>query len=215
MASSPRGPRPRGHERAVGISERAYRSLLRTYPRELRDEYGEEMARCFEDLCREELEDSGGGLGLAALWARTLPELLYTALKERSTMLARNAYRAAVGVALAAAFILVWMNLAVGVIGTEDDLANLMYVGVLTVGIIGAIIARFRPHEMARALFATGLAQALVAVIVLIFGLGSSWSGPGEILAVNGFFVALFVGSAMLFRHAGREQTPAGAGQEG
>src|SRR5215207_8090655 len=31
-----------------------------------------------------------------------------------------SAYRAAVGVALAAAFILVWMNLAVGIIGTED-----------------------------------------------------------------------------------------------
>jgi hypothetical protein len=120
-----------------------------------------------------------------------------------------TAYRAAVGVALAAAFILVWLNLAVGVIGTEDDLANLMYVGVLAVGIIGAIIARFQPHGMARALFATALAQALVAAIALIFGLGSPWGGPGEILALNGFFVALFVGSAWLFRYAAREQLPA------
>jgi hypothetical protein len=267
--ASPRGPRPRGHERAVGTSERAYRSLLRAYPRELRDGYGDEMARCFRDLCREELED-GGGLGLATLWARTLPELFYSALKERSTMLDRNAYRsvvgvalatafillipllaewawnladfviagalifgtgltyvlaarkagniayrAAVGVALAAALILVWINLAVGIIGTEDELANLMYVGVLAVGIIGAIIARFRPHGMARALFATALAQALVAVIVLIFGLGLPWSPPVEILALNGFFVSLFVGSAWLFRNAAREQTPAGAGREG
>jgi hypothetical protein len=267
--ASPRGPRPRGHERAVGTSERVYRSLLRAYPREFRDEYGDEMARCFRDLCREELED-GGGLGLAALWAHTLPELLYTALKERSTMLARNAYRSvvgvalatafillipllaapawsladfviagallvgtgltyvlvarkagniayrfAVGVALAAAFILDWLNLAVGVIGTSGDPANVMYVGVLAVGIIGAIIARFQPPGMARALFATALAQALVAVIALIFGLGSSLSPPVEILALNGFFVALFVGSAWLFRYAAREQTPAGAGPEG
>jgi hypothetical protein len=36
-----------------------------------------------------------------------------------------------------------------------------------------------------------------------------------EILGLNGFFGALFVGSALLFRHAGRERTPAGAGQEG
>jgi hypothetical protein len=275
MASSPREQRPsRGHERAVGTSERAYRSLLRAYPRELRDGYGEEMARCFRDLCREALGD-GGGLGLAALWARTLPELLYSALKERSTMLNRNtyrsvggvalaaafilawidlavttieepdglammapigffavpvigaviayketktqgtAYRAAVGVALAVAFLLAWVNLAVGIIGSEDDLANLMYVGVLAVGIVGAIIARFRPHGMARALFATALAQATVAVIALIFGLGLPWSPPVEILAVNGFFVALFVGSALLFRYAGREQPAAGAGPEG
>jgi hypothetical protein len=212
--ASPRGPRPRGQDRAVVASERAYRSLLRAYPRELRVEYGDEMARCFRDLCRGELED-GGGLGLAALWARTLPELFYTALKERSSMLARNAYRAAVGVALAAAFVLVWLSLGVGIIGADGDLANLMYFGVLAVGTMGAIVARFRPRGMVRALFATAFAQALVAAIALIFGLGLPWSPPLEILVLNGFFVALFVGSALLFRHAGREHTPAGAGQEG
>ena len=261
--ASPGGPRPGGRGRALGTSERAYRSLLRAYPRELRDEYGEEMASLFRDMCREELEE-GGGLGLAALWARTLPESLYTALKERSTMLARNAYRsvagvalatafillipllaawawsladfvfagalifgtglasvlaarkagntayrAAVGVALAAAFILVWVTGAVGIIGSEDNNANLMYFGVLAVGIIGAIVARLRPRGMARALFATALAQASVAGIVLIFGLGLPWSPPLEILALNGFFVALFLGSAWLFRNAAREQPPA------
>jgi hypothetical protein len=267
--ASPRGPRPREHERAVGTSEWVYRSLLLAYPRELRDEYGEEMARCFRQLCREELED-GGGLSLAALWAHTLPELFYTALKERSTMLNRNAYRsvvgvalatafilllpllaewpwtladfvfagalifgtgltfvlvarkagniayrAAVGVALAAALLLVWLTGAVGIIGSEDNNANVMYFGVLAIGIIGAIIARFQPHGMARALFATTLAQALVAVIALIIGLGSTGSPPVEILALNGFFVALFVGSALLFRYAARERTPAGAEPEG
>ncbi len=126
-----------------------------------------------------------------------------------------SAYRAAVGVALAAAFILIWVNGAVGIIGSEDNDANLMYGGVLAIGVIGALIARFEPHGMARALFATALAQALVAVIALIAGLGSPGSGPLEILILNGFFVALFVGSAWLFRHAAREQPPAGAGPEG
>jgi len=125
------------------------------------------------------------------------------------------AYRAAVGVAVATALLIVWMNLAVGIIGTEDNPANLMYIGVLAVGIIGALIARFQPHGMARALFATALAQAFVAVIALIAGLGSPGSGPLEIVALNGFFAALFVGSAWLFRKAAREQPPAGAGLEG
>lgn len=125
------------------------------------------------------------------------------------------AYRAAVGVALAAALLLVWINLAVGVIGTEDNPANLMYIGVLAVGLIGAVIARFQPHGMARALFATALAQALVAVIALIAGMGYPWSGPLEIMGLNGFFVALFVGSAWLFRKSAREQPPAGAGPAG
>ena len=125
-------------------------------------------------------------------------------------------YRAAVAVALAAAFLLVWITGAVGIIGDSGDPANTMYIGVLAVGIVGAIVARLRPHAMARALFATALAQASVAVIALIFGLGSG-NPPGVlgILILNGFFVGLFVGSALLFRNAGREQPPAGAGQEG
>ena len=113
-----------------------------------------------------------------------------------------SAYRAAVGVALAAAFILIWVNGAVGIIGSEDNDANLMYGGVLAIGVIGALIARFESHGMARALFATALAQALVTVIALIAGLGSPWSGPGEILFLNGFFVALWLTSAWLFRKA-------------
>ena len=113
------------------------------------------------------------------------------------------AYRAGVGVALAAAFLLVWMNLAVGLIGNEEDPANLMYGGVLAVGFIGAFIARFQPHGMARALFATALTQALVAVIALIAGWGSTgpiW--PRGILMATGFFVALWLGSAWLFQKA-------------
>jgi hypothetical protein len=122
-----------------------------------------------------------------------------------------NVYRAAVGVALAAAFILVWMNLAVGIIGSEDNPANLMYGGVLAVGIIGAVIARFRSHGMARALVATALAQAAVAVIALIAGLGDPASGPLELSVLNGFFLALWLMSAWLFRKAAREQGPVGA----
>jgi hypothetical protein len=125
------------------------------------------------------------------------------------------AYRAAVGVALAAALLLVWMNLAVGVIGEPDDLANVMYVGVLAVGFVGAGIARFRPNGMARALLATALAQALVAVIALIAGKHQlPLSSVSEILGLNGFFVALFIGSAWLFRHAARKQPPVDAGPQ-
>jgi hypothetical protein len=118
------------------------------------------------------------------------------------TRINSTAYRSAIGVALAAAFILVWLSLGVGIIGKDGDPANLMYFGVLAVGIIGAIIARLQPHGMARALFATVLAQALVAAIALIAGLGLPWSGPAEILVLNGCFIALFAGSAWLFRRA-------------
>ena len=115
-----------------------------------------------------------------------------------------KAYRAAVGVALAAAFILVWMNLAVGIIGSEDNPANLIYGAVLAIGIIGALTARFQAEGMARALVATALAQALAGVIAVI-------AGSGYTLILTAFFVALWVTSAGLFRKAARERTVAGA----
>jgi hypothetical protein len=117
------------------------------------------------------------------------------------------AYRLAAGLALGAALLLVWINLAVGIIGSEDEPANLLYGGVLAVGLIGAILARFQPQGMARALLATATAQVLVAVIALAAGWGAgSTNWPLPLLAITGFFVALFGGSALLFRQAARER---------
>ena len=115
--------------------------------------------------------------------------LTYELVARRARKAGNTAYRAAVGVAVATALILVWMNLAVGIIGNEENPANLMYGGVLAVGIIGALIARFQPQGMARALFATALAQMLVAVIALITGWGSTgpiWPRVGLAVSESG-----------------------------
>ncbi len=113
-----------------------------------------------------------------------------------------TAYRAGIGLAVVTGFLLVWINLAVGIIGDEGDSANLMYVCVLLVAIIGAIAARFRAQGMSRALVATAIATALVAVIILIAGLGYGAS------ILTGFFSALWLASAWLFRKAARDQGP-------
>jgi hypothetical protein len=124
-------------------------------------------------------------------------------------MTANNAYRAGIGVALAAAFILIWINLAVGIIGREDDPANLMYGGVLALGLIGAAIVRFRARGMVLALAAMAIAQTFVAAVALITGLGYPASPPLELLLLNGFFAALWLTSAWLMRKAAREQASA------
>jgi hypothetical protein len=116
------------------------------------------------------------------------------------------AYRAATGVAVAAALLLVWFNLAVGLIGAEDNPANLMYLGVLAVGATGAYLARWRSQGMALALLATALAQALVGAIAGGFALGAPGTGPRELILLNGIFVVLFIGSAWLFRLAARQR---------
>lgn len=115
------------------------------------------------------------------------------------------AYRFGVGVAVSAAFLLIWVNLAVGIIGSEDDPANLMFAGVLFVAVSGAFVARFRSDGMARAMIAAAMAQGLVGVIALVWRLGAaSEAWPRPILVLTTFFCALWLGSAWLFDRAGR-----------
>jgi hypothetical protein len=107
----------------------------------------------------------------------------------------RHAYRAALGVALAAGFLHLWINLAVGIIGHEENPANLIYVAVIVVAVVGAALARFRPMGMARAMVAAAIAQVLVFAVALAAGLG--FTGP-----ITVFFAALWLISASLFRKA-------------
>lgn len=113
-----------------------------------------------------------------------------------------KAYPLALGAAAASTLILLWLAAGVGIIGADGDRANMMYLGVLAVGVVGALIARLRPLGMARTLLAMAVAHAVVGVIALIAQLGEPYSGPLEILGLTGFFVVLFVGSAWLFRQA-------------
>jgi hypothetical protein len=120
------------------------------------------------------------------------------------------AYRAAVGIAFAAGFLLAWGNF---VQMADVTPAAAMYFGVPIVGLVGAALARLRPKGMARALFATAIAQALVLVAALIILITrnpqiTSWTAP-EVRGFGGnaFFVMLFVASALLFRKAGREES--------
>lgn len=111
-------------------------------------------------------------------------------------MTGSSTYRVAVGVAITAAFLLIWINLAVGIIGTERNPANLIFAGVLVIGIVGALISRFRPSGMARTMIATALAKASVAVIALFM----AWDKEAVISPM--IFAALWLTSARLFRKA-------------
>jgi hypothetical protein len=116
-------------------------------------------------------------------------------------------YRAAVGVAVATALFLVWANLAVGLIGSEDNPANGMYMVVLAIGFLGAIITRLQPRGMSRVLFIMAFAHGIITVIALITRLHlSPESSVIEIIGVNGFFAVLWSASALLFRNVNKEQ---------
>ncbi len=112
-------------------------------------------------------------------------------------------YRMGAGVAVLTGLSLIWSNLAVGLLGSEDNPANLMYFGVFAVGVIGAFIAHFRPRGMTLVMITMALAQGLVALIALMIGIQHL---PDQsmtmVVMVNGFFMVLFLLSAMLFKHA-------------
>lgn len=128
------------------------------------------------------------------------------------TLLARlgnnRPYRLAVGVAVGAGLLLVWANLAVGLVGSEHNPANLLFGSVLVVALGGAFVARFRPLGMSRAMFAAALTYVMVAAMALfIWPPAAANAEPAanlpNVLVANGVFAALWVVSGWLFRRAG------------
>lgn len=110
-------------------------------------------------------------------------------------------YRGAYAIAVAAGFLLVWVNLAVGFLGDEDNPANLMFLAVLAVAIGGAIVARGRAGGMSRAMAAGAIVQLAVALIALGAGLASpGLKGLHEVAMGTILFGALWLASARLFR---------------
>lgn len=125
---------------------------------------------------------------------------------------APSVYRFAVATAVGACLLLGWGNLAVGLIGNEENPASLLYLAVPAVGLVGAGISRFHPAGMARTALVMAIVQALVPFVAMaiwrpVFAAGPETAGVVRVLMLNGFFVALFAASALMFRKAA-EPTP-------
>lgn len=113
------------------------------------------------------------------------------------------AYTMAAGLALAATFLLLWISGAVGIIGSEQDDVNMLFLGVLAVALLGSIGALFRPTGMALAMVAAAIAQACVPVAGWAFwpeSRDSIWQP--EVVVLTGFFTGMWLVSAWLFRKA-------------
>ena len=121
----------------------------------------------------------------------------------------KTSYRLGLAVAIFTVLFLVWAVGALGIIG-DGGPPDLMYAGVLVVGVIGTAIARLQPRGMARALAAMVATVALIAVITFVTGLyDEEGSSALEILGLNGMYMALFGLSAWLFQRAAVSADPA------
>jgi hypothetical protein len=123
--------------------------------------------------------------------------LTYEVLARRTANLN---YRLGVAVAVVTAVLLVWTNGAVGIIGNEDNPANLMYGCVLAIGLVGAAFAGFRAAGMAWTLGAMAAAHGVICAIALAAGLGK----PLEVSVITVFFATLWLVAAGLFYNASR-----------
>lgn len=132
----------------------------------------------------------------AAIIAGAAAMYEFTAAKSVSV-----AYRLAVAIAVGTAFVTVWSTGAVGIIGSEDNPANLIYGGVLLIGLIGAVIAQFKPMGMAWAMAVTAAAQAAVGVAAVVGNWGAedpNW--PIDTIGVTVLFCGGWILSGGLFR---------------
>lgn len=126
-----------------------------------------------------------------------------TALELGLRRSANVAYRAGMALLVLTALFMVWIALAVGIVGEPMDIADLMYLGVLAVAFAGALVSRFRAGGMAKAMTAAAVACAAVAGVVLI---GRLSTNTLQVLGLNGLFAALFLAAAWLFAAAARQR---------
>lgn len=103
------------------------------------------------------------------------------------------AWRAGAFIGIGAALVLVWANLAVGLVGSEHDAANLWFMAVPVVGLVMAAVGRFT---------ARGLVRAMLAMVVAQIVAGAAVGGSAEAVAITLAWSAAWLASACLFRRA-------------
>jgi hypothetical protein len=117
------------------------------------------------------------------------------------------AYRLGAALAVLLSFLTIWINGAVGMIGDEDNPANLLFLGVVLIAAVGAIVARFKADDMASAMLAAAIAQGAITVMVPINGWGAD-EPPGmvRLVLLIGTFAVLWGLSSALFAKAARDR---------
>ena len=116
-----------------------------------------------------------------------------------------TAYRLGVAVAVAAAFLQVWINLAVGIVGSEDNPQNQGFYGVVVAAAACSFVARLQPDGMARAMLATAGVQALLAgAVATAPSTALDPMGAEGVLILSGVFAAFWLVSAALFQRSSR-----------
>lgn len=117
----------------------------------------------------------------------------------------KKLYRHALSLLLFGVFIITWANLAVGIIGSENNPTNILFFLVPLIGFIIAALNRFRSRGMALVAITMAVFQFLIPFLALVInrpeihGLDAV-KGLVLIIAFNSCFASLFLASFYLFK---------------
>ena len=117
-----------------------------------------------------------------------------------------TAYRLAITGWIGSSLAIMFLMGAVGIVGIEGDPMDLLYVGMVGIGVGGAAASRFQPAGMSRAMAAAAASTALLAALALLGDRHQAeYSSVLEILGLNAMFAAMFGSCAWLFHLAQRK----------
>lgn len=121
-----------------------------------------------------------------------------------------GSYRIGAGLAVLASVLLVWINGAVGIIGSEDHPANLLYLAVIAAVFVGAVASRFRAGGLSITLACAAALQVLIGTVAVLRGWGAgSEAWPRPVIVLSLVFALIWLAAAGLFRRAARIRTDA------
>jgi hypothetical protein len=103
---------------------------------------------------------------------------------------------------LLGAFLLAWANLAVGIVGSENNPNNQLFFVALLMGIAGIIGAKARAEGMVRAMLTTAGSIVAAFVFAELSARDEPIVRPVVEAVGTSIFVVLFLGSAWMFGRA-------------
>ena len=104
--------------------------------------------------------------------------------------------------AVGTGFLTIWITLAVGIVGAEDNPQNILYFGIVGMAICVAVAALGDPRALARGMRATAVFQGLVCLLHVIDGIYPA-------VLIDGFLTMTWLTAGALFARAAKERETA------
>jgi len=109
--------------------------------------------------------------------------------------------------AVGCTFVMIWANLAVGLIGAGPHAGNLMFTGIVLLVVIGAIRSGFTAAGLEQTMYAAALGVLVIMVIALLSSMDQyPGSSAKEIIGVCSAFAAGYTIAGSLFHIAGKRR---------